>query len=141
MIKKLILVLFLLLGCTSKIETIELNKTVELEFYYVQGCSECKAFKEDVIPDLEKTFGDKLVVTQYDLDDPDTVVPYDKIIDSLKDFDEEFYGTGPFIVLKDYFAILGYTSGDEEYLIEDIVNATENREYSDELEGLRFYFR
>ena len=60
MIKKLILVLFLLLGCAPKVDPIELNKTVELEFYYVQGCSECKAFKEDVIPYLEKTFNDNL---------------------------------------------------------------------------------
>ena len=141
MIKKLILVLFLLLGCAPKVDPIELNKTVELEFYYVQGCSECKAFKEDVIPYLEKTFNDNLVISQYDLDDPNTVVPYDKIVDSLENFDEEFYGTGPFIVLKDYFAILGYTSGDEEYIIKDIVSATKDKEYSDELEGLRFYFK
>lgn len=141
MIKKIILVLFLLLGCTPKVETVELEKKVEIDFYYLTTCSECKAFKETAIPYLEDKFQDSIVIHQYDLDDKATEKPYDQVIDSIQNFDEDLYGYGPFIVVKDYFAVLGYTVGDEEYLAQDIINATLNKPYSDELEGLRYLFK
>lgn len=90
---------------------------------------------------LENTFGKKIKIKQYDLDDEKTQPVYDKIIDSLVDFDEEFYGQGPFIVLDDYFAILGYTSGDEEFLIQDIQKAVQKQPLGYELEGMRFLFK
>lgn len=141
MIKKLLLVLFLLLGCTPKVETINLEKKVKMDLYYLNTCSECKAFKETAIPYLEEKFQDSIEIHQYDLDDKDTEKSYDQVIDSIKDFDEEFYGYGPFIVVEGYFAILGYTVGDEEFIANDIVNATMNKPYSDELEGIRYLFQ
>lgn len=141
MIKKLIFVLFLLFGCAPKVDPIELNQKVEIQFFYINECSDCKAFKKEAIPYLEAVFNDNIIINQYDLDDEGTVEPYDKVIDSLDGFDEEFYGMGPFIAVNNYFAILGYTSGDEEYLVKDIVSATNNETYCDELEGMRFYFK
>lgn len=135
----LCLSLFVLFGCVP-IKQIDLGKQVTLSFFYIKTCSECKAFKKDVIPLLKETFKEDIHIQQYDLDEETTVAKYDEIIDSLHEFDEEFYGNGPFIVLEDYFAILGYTSGDEDYLIDDIQKAIKGEELSYELEGLRFMF-
>lgn len=140
MIKKILLVILLLCGCTPKVEPIDLNQTITMHFFYINECSECKSFKKEGIPYLEATFNEDLVIYQYDMDDEATQKPYDDIIDSLEYFDEEFYGTGPFIVVEGYFAVLGYTSGDEELLVQDIVSATNNGLYCEELEGLRFYY-
>lgn len=140
MIKKILLVLFLLFGCTQKVEPIELDEKITMHFFYINECSECKAFKNEGLPFLEATFNDNLVVYQYDMDDEATQKPYDDIIDSLEYFDEEFYGTGPFIVIEGYFAVLGYTVGDEKLLVQDIVSATNNGVYCEELEGMRFYY-
>lgn len=141
--KKRIISLFLvivLMGCTS-VQQIHLKKQVSLDFFYIQTCSQCQAFKKNVIPLLEETFQDDIVIHQYDLDEVSTEEKYDEVIDSLQDFDPEFYGNGPFIVLEGYFALLGYTEGDEDYLIEDIQRAVEGQELSYELEGLRFIYK
>lgn len=140
--KKIIMILlsvFVLSGCIT--QTINLDKPVYLSFFYISTCAECKSFKKNAIPLLENTFGKKIKIKQYDLDDEKTQPVYDKIIDSLVDFDEEFYGQGPFIVLDDYFAILGYTSGDEEFLIQDIQKAVQKQPLGYELEGMRFLFK
>ncbi|MCD7840750.1 MAG: hypothetical protein LUG46_09010 [Erysipelotrichaceae bacterium] len=142
--KKTLLILlsiFLLCGCSSKAETITLSHTVTLKFFYIETCSECKAFKKNVIPELEEAFGDSIIIEQYDLDDEDTLDVYDEVIDSLIDFDESYYGLGPAYALEGYFFKLGYTSGDEDYLIEDIQNALNDEELSDELSGLRFTYQ
>ncbi len=141
MLKKIFIILFLIVGCTGKVDTVELSQKVNIDYYYLSTCSECIAFKKEAIPYLEDRFGDSIEIHQYDLDDPQNTQGYDNVIDSLVDFDEEFYGYGPFIVVDDYFAILGYTSGDEKYLAQDIENATMGKECSDELEGLRFQFK
>ena len=48
---------------------------------------------------------------------------------------------GPFIVVEGYFGKLGYTEGDEDYLIDDIINAVEGNELSDELGAFRFMYK
>ena len=136
----LLLSILILAGCTTT-KQVELNKPVTLSFFYIKECSQCQAFKKEAIPLLEKTFGDQITILQYDLDEEPTEAIYDQVIDSLKDFDEEFYGNGPFIVLDGYFAILGYTSGDEDYLIQDIEKVVKGEEPGYELEGLRFTFQ
>ena len=141
MIKKVFLVLFLFLsGCTTN-DTVTLEEEVTLSYFYITTCGDCSAFKEDAIPYLEDKFGESITINQYDLDDASIVDKYDSIIDSLDDFDEEFYGNGPFIVVEGYFALLGYSSGDEEYLAEDIISATQGGELSEELSYLRFMYK
>jgi hypothetical protein len=139
MLKKIMVILLLLVGCTTN--QTQLDKTMIVDLFYLNTCSECKAFKKNAIPYLEKKFGDNIVINQYDLDDSSTTELYDSFVDSLEDFDEEFYGYGPFVVVEDYFAILGYTTGDEKYLSNDIIAATKGNAYSDELEGIRFEFK
>lgn len=132
--------IFLFAGCTPT-KQIQLKKPATLLFFYVQNCSQCQAFKKDGIPLLQKTFGNQLTIHQYDLDEETTEPIYDKVYDSLKDFDEEFYGNGPLIVLDGYFALLGYRGGDEDYLIQDIEKATAGEKLGYELEGTRFTFK
>ncbi|MCD7809744.1 MAG: hypothetical protein LUH02_10395 [Erysipelotrichaceae bacterium] len=142
--KKTLLILlsiFLLCGCSLKKDTITLSKTVTFKFFYIETCSECKAFKSNVISKLEDTFGDSIIIEQYDLDDTSTQEVYDEVIDSLIDFDESYYGLGPAYALEGYFFKLGYTSGDEDYLIDDIERAVNGEELSDELSGLRFTYQ
>lgn len=136
----LLLSIFLLVGCQTTSQY-NLNQQVELSFFYITTCSECKAFKKTAIPYLEKAFQDQIVIKQYDLDDSKTEQIYDQVIDSLVDFDESMYGYGPFIVVDGYFAILGYTAGDEKYLVDDIIKALDHEPLSDELAGMRFMFK
>lgn len=142
--KKLLflMALFLLWGCVSKenITKRQLKEDVTLTFFYIETCPQCKEFKKEAIPYLEETFGEQLTIEQYDLDADETEEIYDHIIDSLAFFDEEYYGQGPMIVLNGYFAILGYTLGDESYLADDIVAAVNHQPLSDELSA-RYLFK
>lgn len=141
---KKIMILFLsllLCGCAQSTPYIDLGKDITISYFYIDTCSDCRAFKNEVIPLLQETFQDHITIEQYDLDSEHVTDVYDPIIDSLVDFDEEFYGVGPFIVVNDYFAILGYTSGDEDYLIQDIQNAVKGKPLGYELEGRRFVYK
>ena len=144
--KKILLLLvsiFLLWGCTTtKENATKLNKNVTISFFYIQTCSDCKAFKKEAIPYFEKVFGDQIAINQYDFDDSkNTQAIYDKIVDSLVDFDQELYGNGPFISVDGYFAKLGYTSGDEIEFAKDIEKAVNNQELGYELEAYRFLYK
>lgn len=136
----LLLSLLMLWGCQTSTNEVKLNKHVTLSFFYIETCSECRAFKKNVIPLLEKTFGDQLTINQYDLDDSNTLEVYDQVIDSLEYFDEELYGKGPFVVLDGYFALIGYDGYDDD-LILDIERAVNGEELGYELEGLRFLYK
>ncbi len=141
--KKLLILLLCicLYGCSyeEKEPVRKLNKEVTLSLFYIDTCSECKEFKQKAIPYLQEQFGESLNVQLYNLDDEGIEDIYDPIIDRLEYFDEEYYGMGPFIVVEDYFALLGYTSGDETYLADDIENAVLNKELSLELSNRMEY--
>lgn len=139
--KKILLLLvgLILCGCVQTKQR-HLKEHVSLSFFYVSTCPQCKEFKQTAIPYLEKTFGDDISIELYDLDEDGTQEIYDSFIDRLIDFDEEFYGNGPFTVVDGYFAVLGYTLGDEKYLADDIENALNHQPLSDELSA-RFYFK
>ncbi len=142
--RKLLLMMsiFLLWGCTNTKQTVQLEENITLSFFYIETCAECKAFKKEAIPYIEKTFGDQVTIHQYDLDDKEkTLKVYDKIIDSLIDFDESKYGMGPFISVDGYFAKLGYTTGDEGELVKDIEKAVKGQTLGYELEAYRFLFK
>ena len=86
-------------------------------------------------------YGDSLVIQLYDLDDEKTEPIYDKVIDSLQDFNQEFYKKGPFYAVEGYFATVGYTGGDEEELAKDIEKAVNHEELGYELEAYRFLYK
>ena len=126
-----ILSMMLLMGCQSSqqpINKITLTQPATLLYFYIETCSECQSFQDDAIPYLHETFGDTLTIQQYDLDDEATQAVYEDVI-------------GPMYALDGYFAKVGYTSGDEEYLVKDIDNAINDKALSDELSGLRFLYQ
>ena len=112
-------------GCTQK--QVELPHPVTIEFYSVKTCAECIAFKKNAIS-----------IKMYDMDDTKTTVHYDQAVNSLKDFDDEFYGLGPFIYVKGYFALLGYETDDEEILAKDIERVTNGKEPTQDFNDRRF---
>lgn len=136
----LVLMVFLTACQNTSVQKRELDKHVTLSFFYITTCQECKEFKKTAIPYLEDTFQDQITINQYDLDASETEEVYDYVVDSLVDFDESMYGYGPFISVDGYFALLGYTLGDEKYLADDIEKAVQNQELSDELSGMRFMY-
>ncbi len=144
-----LILLVMLVGCgtattkttTSKVTYVKLSQKVTLQFFSVTTCSECKAFKKNAIPYLKKKFGSMISIKMHDLDADATKKPYDAIIKSLKNFDQEYYGMGPFYCIKGYFAMLGYTAGDEKYLAQDIIAATKGKTLGEELEGNRMLYK
>lgn len=138
-----ILSMMLLWGCQNdrpSIQKITLSQPVTMLYFYIETCSECQSFKETAIPYLEETFGDSLTIQQYDLDDDTTQAVYEDVIDQLYQFDQSLYGMGPMYAIEGYFAKVGYTSGDETYIVEDIQKAVAGEALGDELSGLRFSY-
>ena len=134
-------------GCTQK--KVELPHPVTIEFYSVKTCAECIAFKKNAIPYLKKRYKnisikmydnvysvDRKIL--YDMDDTKTTVHYDQAVNSLKDFDDEFYGLGPFIYVKGYFALLGYETDDEEILAKDIERVANGKKPTQDFSDRRF---
>jgi hypothetical protein len=46
------------------------NSSVVLEFFYSEGCEECREVKTRILPVLKERFGDLVSVKQYDIHDP-----------------------------------------------------------------------
>lgn len=139
--KKIILTLLTILLCGCSSSTPTPLKTQSLTFFYISTCSQCKAFKKIAVPYIEDKLHNQVTIKMYDLDEPETEEIYDKVIDSLVDFDEEFYGKAPFLSVDGYFALLSYTEGDEEYIVSDIKKAIDNQTLGYELEAYRFLYK
>lgn len=142
--KKILLILLCLFLCGCQNQTAPtkiLSQPVKFLFFSIETCSDCQAFKKNAIPYLEKTFGDMITIEVYDLDDDATVPIYDGVIDSLDGFDDALYGNGPFYAVEGYFAKLGYTSGDEEELANDIEKVVRHEELGYELEAYRYVYK
>ena len=118
----------------------ESKLSIPVSYTHLETCSECQSFKETAIPYLEETFGDSLTIQQYDLDDDTTQAVYEDVIKQLYQFDQSLYGMGPMYAIEGYFAKVGYTSGDETYIVEDIQKAVAGEALGDELSGLRFSY-
>lgn len=131
----IILSLIVMTGCTQ--EAKELPEPITVEFYSVKTCAECKAFKKNAIPYLKNRYKN-ITIKMYDMDDTKTTSHYDQAIDSLKDFDEEYYGMGPFIYVKGYFALLGYETDDEKTLAKDIELVSAHKKPGKEFSNRRF---
>lgn len=146
---KYILVLLLtctLVGCSKKTEKLpkgEYHDTYTLEYYYLETCRHCQEFEKVGIPLIEEEFGEHINIVKYDLDDISIKKHYDSILKQLDlvDFDDEKYGTGPFLVLDGYFAKLGIYSGDEEEFVEDLKRAVAGKPLGDTLNEDRYLFK
>lgn len=143
----LLLVLCITVGCSSKKEVTpkgEYSDTYTLEYYYLETCNHCKEFERVGIPLIEEEFGSHMNIVKFDLDDIKIKEHYDSVLDKLDltgfDYDE-YYGTGPFVVLNGYFAKLGIFAGDEQELLEDLKRAVSGKPLGDELTTDRYLFK
>jgi len=134
----LLITLALLCGCQEKVTPVTLTNTYTIAFYSVTDCSECKAFKKNAIPYLEEALGDQVTVVMYDLDSDEAEEPYTKAVESLMDFDDQYFGMGPFIDVEGCFAYIGYEGGDAKRLVSDIRSYDADEELSDEMASRRF---
>lgn len=149
--KKILLIITMavvLMGCSSgkttknnNVAKTEYTGTYTLEYYYLETCPNCKNFSTNVIPLIEKEFGDHIKIVKYDLDDYSTKEYYDIALEQIVGFDQEVYGYGPFMVLDGYFAKLGLDVGDEEEFIQDLKRAITGEELGSELTDKRFLFK
>ena len=112
-----------------------------LSMMLLMGCQSSQQPINKITLTQPATFGDSLTIQQYDLDDEATQAVYEDVITQLDQFDQSLYGMGPMYALDGYFAKVGYTSGDEEFLVKDIDNAINDKALSDELSGLRFLYQ
>lgn len=138
--KKLLLLIMALslVACSGEEKQVKLNKTVRIEFYSVTTCAECKAFKSHAIVYFKNRYGSKVKIKMYDMDATATKKPYDAAVKSLKDFDESYYGLSPFVYVKGEMAYLGYHTGDEKYMAQDIEAKSKNKSLTKKLSGNRY---
>ena len=134
------LLCLMLVGCSTE-KKVDLPKKVTIEFYSVTTCAQCKVFKKNAIPYFKKRYGSKVTIKMYDMDATSTKTHYDTAINRLADFDQEYYGMGPFIDIEGYFSYLGYRAGDEEAIAKDIHNAQYDKKLTSTLEGHRFSYK
>lgn len=66
---------------------------------------------------------------------------YHQIAGKLENYDNDLIEDVPFFVLEDYFALLGYGSGEEKYLVKDIKLALEKKPLTKDLELYRWEFK
>lgn len=138
--KKLMMVIlsvFLLAGCASE-KKVRLPHAVQIEFYSVATCAECKAFKSHAIGYFKNRYGSQVKIKMYDMDAAKTKAHYDRALKSLKRFDESYYGMSPFIYVKGQMAYLGYRTGDEKTIAKDIEAHLAKRPMSKKLAGHRW---
>ena len=117
-ISKLLITCTLMLGgCTS-------SGKYHLDLFYASTCPRCKDFIENVIPYLEETYGNDLVITQHDIDEDESLDLYAKTISLLEDYEvDDDTGSVPFIVFDGSFVKIGYKSSEKELLLENIDKA------------------
>lgn len=108
--------------------------------FYLETCGHCQAFKENAIPLLEKTFDDAINIEYYDMDNDASQEIYHNLCQQLYFYDEEFLDEVPFFVMKDEFALLGYSEGEEKELVKDIKRALDNQPLGERLSGYRWEF-
>ena len=125
---------FLLCAC-NKVE-----EPVCLQIYYVGNCGYCALFQEEAEKYLHKRY-QKLAIEYLDLDEKENQERYDLVIESLDDFDQDEYKSTPAIVYEPYFMVVGYESGDEKILDQDIRHALNHEKYEEALQDSRWEFK
>lgn len=134
----LLIVLTLITGCVFTPKTVYQKFTVD--YFYLDSCGLCTAFKNNSIPLLEKEFGDSITINYYNMDDKSSVEYYLEICRKLYIYDFEYLNDVPFIVVNGYFALLGYSKGEEKELVKDIKRALKNEQLGKKLEDYRWVF-
>ena len=102
----------------------------------------CANFTKKGIPLIEAEFGEHMEIIKYDMDDDQTIdevkKAYDQVLAELIDFDEDYYGTGPFLVLEGYFAQLGVS--DVNKYLDNLIAAINDRKLNKAADNETYYF-
>lgn len=123
----------LLAGCQQKTLYV-------VDFYYVETCPKCQAFKEYVIPKLEDEYGSQMKINYYNIDDEESIEQYVKTVSLLENYEvDDEIGSVPFIVFDGYFAKFGYDSNQEEALLEAFDLAIHNQKLPTELKDIYLF--
>ncbi|WP_041139118.1 hypothetical protein [Beduini massiliensis] len=137
----LILCAFLVLisvGCTHK----QTYPRFTLKLFYYDSCSRCTAFKNSALPAIRAAFDNNFDIEYYNLDDDNGQAVYQDIVDQLIDFDQEYYGETPLVVIDEAFAILGYNgSKEDQELIKEIKRALNNEPLGNYYSMGRYQFK
>lgn len=137
--------LFSISGCQNKKETHEWTENYQITYFYVEDCSNCRHFKEKIIPAIEEEFGEHMEIVYYDMDTDENFDEmkevYDQHINQIIDFDQNQYGWGPMVFLEGYIAILG--AGNEDDYVEHLVRAIldEKMDAADEENETYYYLK
>ncbi len=134
-------IIFSISGCQKK-EHHEWVDDYQMTYFYVEDCSNCQHFKENVIPAIQEEFGEHMEIIYYDMDTSENFeemkAAYDKHIEQIIDFDQDLYGTGPMVFLEGYIAILG--AGNEDDYVDHLVSAILNEKMDEADEDNETYY-
>lgn len=140
--KKILLclvMLVLIVGCKEKHEW---KDNYQLTYFYLEDCSNCKHFRDNVIPVIKEEFNNHMEIKAYNMDEEDNFeemkTTYENHLDQIIDFDDEYYGYGPMVFLEGYIAILG--AGNEDDYVEHLIRAIEGNELNEPAEIETFYY-
>lgn len=140
---KFLMVLILLfgtVGCQKKEKNVY-TQTYTLEYYYLEGCSNCENFTKNGLPLIKEEFGEHMQIIEYDMDDEETLIQvkaaYDRQVNNIIDFNQDDYGFGPFLVLEGYYAQLGVE--DVDRYLENLIAAIKG-EPLNKPQGIETYY-
>ncbi len=124
--KKLFIVFMMLLaGCQKQPD-------YYLYLYYSISCPACKSFINLVIPELEKEYGSRMLITKYNIDDEQSLDNYARTCSLLEDYYiDDNSGSVPLIVLDGYFAQFGYNIEDDQLMIKTIRDSIAEKDILD----------
>lgn len=134
--KRLLFIFLTIFLCSCN----KVEEQVCLQVYYVGNCGYCEQFKEEAEKYLHKRY-QHLTIEYLDLDEKENLDRYDQVIDALDDFDQSEYRSTPAIVYEPYFMVVGYESGDEKILDQDIRHALKNETYEEAMQEYRWEFK
>lgn len=140
---KFLMVLILLfgtVGCQKKEKNVY-TQTYTLEYYYLEGCSNCENFTKNGLPLIKEEFGEHMQIIEYDMDDEETLIQvkaaYDRQVNNIIDFNQDDYGFGPFLVLEGYYAQLGVE--DVDRYLENLIAAIKGEQLN-KPQGIETYY-
>ena len=130
MMKKILTAFLLcfLIGCSHPRYT--------LYIYYAKTCPICQSLIDNVIPELEKEYGNQMEIVYFDIDEESSIDAYARTCSLLKDYRiNDQSGDVPFIVLDGYFAKIGYQIDQKDTMIQVIKDHINGKNISVQLDN------
>lgn len=138
----ILITLFSVFGCDKEQTSVDIEP-FNVYYFYNQTCPHCKQVKEQLIPQIENKYKDKVTITAYDIDKKESVSLYDNYIGLYDKDQDEWLVEGvlegvdqelacyerlvPLVVIDEYYAFLGYSSEMLDAYMQDIHLALQGR--------------